>query len=194
MVDGTSVLSTSTSIRSLIVSMTAVWVALPVLPSRSPSTPTVLVRISSSGPWSVAVVTTNGMVACAPGLIEPVNLTLNPVTGSHEAGGAGSVFGAVASIGAIAVPSHTYVIDAPVAPSGHTTPLPAGDPIDVNASPPSDRWFGVPGAGSVIVIESSGSADSLVPLSVTVLVSPACTTFGSKDLPAETSTSFGGIR
>ena len=61
---------------------------------------------------------------------------------------------------------------AEVAPSGQMTPDPAGEPIEVNASPPSARWFGVPGAGSVIVIESNGSLESLVPVSVTVLVSP----------------------
>ena len=57
---GNSVLPTLTAMRSLIVLMMAMWVAFPVRPSRSPSTPTVLVQDRSCSTWSVLVVTTNG--------------------------------------------------------------------------------------------------------------------------------------
>ena len=45
------------------------------------------------------VVTTNGTVALAPGLMAPVKVTVNPVTGSQAAGGAGSVFTVVVVCG-----------------------------------------------------------------------------------------------
>lgn len=56
----------------------------------APSPWTVLSRVSSSCVWFGSVVTTNGMVAVAPGWIEPVNVTVNPVT-VQPSGGPGSV-------------------------------------------------------------------------------------------------------
>lgn len=95
---GTIDLSTSTASRSAMVVMSAVAVSLAVVALSVPVTPTSLLRVSSSVSCSVAVSTVNGIVACARGAIEPVNVTVNPVT-VHPVGGPGRVSGVVVVCG-----------------------------------------------------------------------------------------------
>jgi hypothetical protein len=81
--------------------------------------------------WSTLVVMTKGTVAVAPGTIAPENATVKPVTGVHDASGAGSVSTVDVVCGSPGLPSQSYVMVADVAPVGHPMPLPAGEPVDV---------------------------------------------------------------
>ena len=83
---------------------------------------------------------------------------------------------------------------APVAASGQTMPAPLGSVPMVSKVSPSSNGFGVPGFGSVMVSESSGTSELLTAPSVTVLGSPARTVSGVNDLLGVMSSDVGGIR
>ena len=138
----------------------------------------------------MSVVTPNGIVAVAPGLMEPVNSTVKPVTGSQPARRRRQR----RVVGQGLRGGRRCAADVGDGPGGGTVGEHHVSRAAGVGEPTVRKWFGVPGAGSVMVIVSSGSSDSFVPVRVTVLGSPACTVLGSKLLPAETSTSFGGIR
>ncbi len=120
-VDGTIFLEVTTSIRSTMDRIESVARLVAVLTSLAPSTWTVLSRVSSCCVWVASVVTTNGMVAAAPGAIEPVNCTVKPVTGAHPPGGSGNGALSVSGCGLPGVPLQTKVTVPAVAPLGKVT-------------------------------------------------------------------------